>query len=228
MLGAFPGCSQDWRAGIPDWPPTLAGMNAPTQHFTRRRKTLYVTAGLVTVVILGAGGAVAESALTGPAQSGGSGGSSATAATLNAALDGSPRATATSPAAKAKRAAALVRLRRLGGMYGQASFRTKDGSTVTYAYERGTVVSADGSQSNGRAVIKAANGTTLTWQYESSTVVRKGGQKVNVSDVTSGEKVLVAGPITAGNRDARVIIVAAPKSSSPAPAPSSTGGTSSS
>jgi hypothetical protein len=206
-------------------------MNALTQHFARRRKTLYVTAGLVMAVLLGVGGAMAGSALFGSAQSSGSAsssGSSATAATLNAALSSSPSATATSPAAKARRAAALVRLRRLGGMYGQASFRGKDGSTVTYAYERGTVVSADGSQSTGSAVVKAANGTTLTWKYESNTVVRKGGQKVSISDVANGEKVLFAGPITAGSRDARVIIVAAPKSTTPAPAPSSTGGTSSS
>ncbi|HEX3751894.1 MAG TPA: hypothetical protein VHW06_15115 [Streptosporangiaceae bacterium] len=202
-------------------------MNALTQHFARRRKTLYVTAGLVMAVLLGVGGALAGSALFGSAPSSSSG-SAATAATLNAALSSSPSATATSPAAKARRAAVLVRLRRLGGMYGQASFRGKDGSTVTYAYERGTVVSADGSQSTGSAVVKAANGTTLTWKYESNTVVHKGGQKVSISDVANGEKVLVAGPITAGSRDARVIIIAAPKSTTPAPAPSSTGGTSSS
>ena len=197
-------------------------MNVLTQHFARRRKTLFVAAGLVIAVLLGAGGALAGSALANR-----SSGSPGTAATLNAALSSSPSAAATSPAAKARRAAALVRLRRLGGMYGQASFRGKNGSTVTYAYERGTVVSADGSQSSGHAVVKAANGTTLTWQYESSTTVRKGGQKAGISDVTKGEKVLVAGPVASGGRDARVIIVAAPKST-PSPAPSSTGGTSSS
>ena len=211
-------------------------MNALTQHFARRRKTLYVTAGLVMVVLLGVGGALAGSALFGSAlfgsaQSSGSSsssGSPGTAATLNAALSSSPSATATSPAARAQRRAALVRLRRLGGMYGQASFRGKDGTTRTLAYERGTVVSAEGSQTTGRAVVKAVNGTTFTWKYESGTTVRKGGQKASISDVSTGEHVLVAGPITSGNRDARVIIVAAPKSSTPTPAPSATGGTSSS
>jgi len=206
-------------------------MNALTQHFARRRKTLYVTAGLVMVVLLGVGGALAGSALFGSAQSSASSsssGSAGTAATLNAALSSSPSATATSPAAKAQRRAALVRLRRLGGMYGQASFRGKDGTTRTLAYERGTVVSADGSQSTGSAVVKAANGTTFTWHYESDTTVRKGGQKASISDVSTGEHVLVAGPITSANRDARVIIVAAPKSTTPTPAPSATGGTSSS
>src|SRR5580693_1782798 len=201
-------------------------MNALTQHFARRRRTFYVAAGLVMVVLLGVGGALAGSALFGSASSSGASsssgsGSAGTAATLNAALSSSSSATATTPAAKARRAAALVRLRRLGGMYGQAAFRGKDGTTRTLAYERGTVVSADGSQSTGSAVIKAANGTTLTWQYESGTTVRKGGQKASIAEVTKGEHVLVAGPITAGNRDARVIIVAAPKSATPAPAPSS-------
>jgi hypothetical protein len=201
-------------------------MNALKQSSGRRRHPLFVVAGLVMVVLLGAGGALAVSALTGgssPASA-----SSGTAATLNAALGSSPSATATSPAAKAKRAAALIRLRRLGGMYGQATFRGKDGTSRTLAYERGTVVSADGSQSNGSVVVKAANGTTWTWQYESATTVRKSGQKVSISDLTKGERVLVAGPITSGARDARVVIIAAPKSSTPSPAPSSTGGTSSS
>ncbi len=201
-------------------------MNALKQSSGRRRNPLFVVAGLVMVVLLGAGGALAVSALTGgssPASA-----SSGTAATLNDALSSSPSATATSPAAQAKRAAALVRLRRLGGMYGQATFRGKDGTSRTLAYERGTVVSADGSQSNGSVVVKAANGTTWTWQYESATTVRKGGQKVSISDIAKGERVLVAGPITSGARDARVVIIAAPKSSTPSPAPSSTGGTSSS
>jgi hypothetical protein len=199
-------------------------MNALTQHFARRRKSWYVAAGLVMVVLLGVGGALAGSALAGGSSgSSASSGSSGTAATLNAALSSSPSATATSPAAKTRRAAALVRLRRLGGMYGQASFRGKDGTTRTLAYERGTVVS-DGSN----LVVKAANGTTWTWQYESATAVRKGGQKVSRSDLSTGQRVLVAGPVTSGNRDARVIIIAPAKSSTPAPAPSSSGGTSSS
>ena len=200
-------------------------MNALTQHFARRRTTWYVAAGLVMVVLLGVGGALAGSALFGSAPSGGSSssGSPGTAATLNAALSSSPSATATSPAAKAKRAAALVRLRRLGGMYGQAAFRGKDGTTRTLAYERGTVVS-DGSN----LVVKAADGTAWTWQYESATAVRQGGKKVSRSNLSAGQHVLVAGPVTSGNRDARVIIIAPAKSSTPAPAPSSSGSTSSS
>jgi hypothetical protein len=85
-------------------------------------------------------------------------------------------------------------------------------------------VVSDGSN----LVVKAANGTTWTWQYESATAVRQGGQKVSRSNLSTGQHVLVAGPVTSGNRDARVIIIAPAKSSTPAPAPSSSGGTSSS
>ena len=197
-------------------------MNALKQHFARRRP-LMVAASLAMIVLLGIGGALAGSALFGGSSSSSGSGSAGTAATLNAALDGTPSATATTPAAKARRAAALVRLRRLGGLYGQAAFRGKDGTTRTLAYERGTVVS-DGSD----LVVKAANGTTWTWQYESATAVRQGGQKVSRSDLSTGQHVLVAGPVTSGNRDARVIIIAPAKSSTPAPAPSSSGSTSSS
>jgi hypothetical protein len=173
-------------------------MNALRQYFARRRKSLLVAAALGMAVLVGVGGALAGSAL-----SGGSSGSSATAATLNAAVSSAASPAATTPAAKARRAAALVRLRRLGGMYGQASYRAKDGTTRTLAFERGTVTSVSGD-----LVVKAANGTTLAWHYVSNTAVRKGGRKVSRSDLSTGEHVLVAGPVTSGNRDARVIIVA--------------------
>jgi hypothetical protein len=197
-------------------------MNALTQFFTRRRKSMYVAVGLVMAALIGVGGVLAGAAL-----SSASSGSSATAATLNAAMSSTTGPAATTPAAKARRAAALVRLRRLGGMYGQASFRGKDGSTRTLAFERGTVTSA-----GGNLVVKAANGTTMTWNYASDTTVRQAGKKVSRSDLASGQHVLVAGPVSSGNRDARVIIVAKPKAAgsgrSPSTAPSSSAGTSSS
>ena len=73
-------------------------------------------------------------------------------------------------------------------------------------------------------VVKAANGTTWTWQYTSSTVVRTGGAKVSRSDLSTGEHVLLAGPVVSGARDARLILIAAAKhpatGTSPAPSPS--------
>lgn len=197
-------------------------MNAVTQYFTRRRRSVSVAVGLVMAALIGAGGALAGTAL-----SSASSGSPATAATLNAALSSPASPAAASPAAKGRRAAALVRLRRLGGMYGQVWLRGKDGSTRALAFERGTVTSA-----RGDLAVKAANGTTWTWTYVPDTTVRRAGQKVSRSDLASGERVLVAGQVTSGHRDARVIIVAgarAPRSgTSPSAAPSSSAGTSSS
>jgi hypothetical protein len=185
-------------------------MNALTHAFTGHRKSLFWAAGLVMAVLLGVGGTLARSALAG-----GPSGSSGTGATLNAALSSTASPAATTPAAKARRAAALVRLRRLGGMYGQAAFRGKDGTTRTLAFERGTVTS-----SGSALVVKAANGTTWTWTYTSSTVVRKGGQKASRSDLSGNEHVLVAGQVTSGTRDAQVIIVRTGARSGASPAPS--------
>lgn len=193
-------------------------MNALAHHFARdRRKSLTWAVGITMAVLLAAGGAFAGSALAG----GSPGGPSGTAATLNAALStaGSTGSTAgNTTAAKGRRAGLIARLRRLG-MYGEVAYRGKDGTTHTLAFERG-VVTSDGSA----LVVKAANGTTWTWQYTSSTVVRKTGSKVSRSDLSSGERVLVAGPVVAGARDARLIVIGGSRhpasGSTPAPAPS--------
>ena len=194
-------------------------MNA-LKHFARRRRAWYVTVGLVMAVLAGTGGYLATSAL-----SAGSTGSAATAATINSARSSTANPAATSPAGKSHRrqqaASALGRLRRLGGMYGEVAYHGKAG-TKTLAFERGTVTSTSGD-----LVVKAANGTTWNWQYASDTVVRDGGKKGSRSDLSAGEHVLVAGQVTAGKHDARVIIVAKPKAkgsgsgSTPSPAPSS-------
>ena len=197
-------------------------MNALTQFFARRRTPVCLAVGLVMAALIGVGGALAGAALSSAPS-----GSSATAATLNAAVSSTTGPAATTPAAKRHRAAALVRLRRLGGMYGQVSYRGKDNTTRTLAFERGTVTSASGD-----LVVKAANGTTWTWNYVPGTTVRRAGQEVGRSNLASGDRVLVAGPVTSGTRDARVVIMAAAKASgsgsTPSTAPSSAAGTSSS
>ena len=53
---------------------------------------------------------------------------------------------------------ALVRLRLLGGMYGQYTFATKNGPH-TLAFERGTIVSVAGAD----VTVRAKDGTTWTW-----------------------------------------------------------------
>jgi hypothetical protein len=190
-------------------------MNALAHHFAHdRRRSLIWAIGITLALLLAAGGALAGSALTGP---GAPGGSSGQAATLNAALSSNGTTAGSTPAAKA-RAGAFARLRRLGGMYGQVAFRGEDGTTRTLAFERGVVTSAGGD-----LVVKAANGTMWTWQYTASTVVRKGGAKVSRSELSSGEHVLLAGPVVSGARDARLILVAGAKhaaTGTPAPSPS--------
>jgi hypothetical protein len=87
-------------------------------------------------------------------------------------------------------------------MYGQFSVRTKGGATRTITFERGVITSAGSG-----LLVKAANGTTWTWQFTPATVVRKGGAKGTRSDLSAGEHVIVAGPLAAGTRDARLIVV---------------------
>jgi hypothetical protein len=87
-------------------------------------------------------------------------------------------------------------------MYGQFSFRTRNGATRTVTFERGVITSAGGD-----LVVKAANGTTWTWQLTNATAVRKYGAKGSRTDLSGGEFVLVAGPAAAGTRNARLIVI---------------------
>jgi hypothetical protein len=164
---------------------------------------------------LAAGGALAGSQLANGSSSGSAAGSAAAAgssgltrpgATLNAALSAAGNASGTAGTG-ARHLGAIGRLRRLGGMYGQFSVRTKAGATRTVAFERGVVSSAGPD-----LVVKAANGTTWTWQFMPATVVRKGGAKGSRTDLSRGERVIVAGPLAAGARDARLIVVQDTKS----------------
>jgi hypothetical protein len=182
-------------------------MNALAQHFARdRRKALAWSIAITVAVLLAAGGALAGAALAGgsPGAPGGRTGS------LNVALSSA----GSTSAATTRRLGAIARLRRLGGMYGQFSFRARNGATRTVAFERGVITSAGGD-----LVVKAANGTTWTWQLTNATVVRKDGVKGSRSDLSSGELVLVAGPAAAGPRDARLIVIRpAPRPVTGAPA----------
>jgi hypothetical protein len=111
----------------------------------------------------------------------------------------SPTTTA-APTPRIRRA--LARLRRLGGVKGTVTFHNKTGFR-TVAFERGTIQSVTA----GHVVIKAADGTTWTWLIESDTVVRKSGAKTTAAALSAGESVFAAGPVAAGNRDARLIVI---------------------
>jgi hypothetical protein len=160
---------------------------------------------------LATGGVLAGSQLAASSSSGsaaGAAGSSASAGSSGpgAAVSAALSATGNTSGTGARHLGAIARLRRLGGMYGQFSVRTKAGATRTVAFERGVVSSAGAD-----LVVRAANGATWTWRFTPATVVRKGGAKVSRTALSSGEHVLVAGPLAAGARDARLIVVRSTK-----------------
>lgn len=113
----------------------------------------------------------------------------------------------------------LLRFALLRGIDGQFTFRTKQGSIRTLAFERGVVQSVSGSA----IVVRATDGTTWTWDLVSSTVVREHGKKTAASALTSGEPVWVGGPVLSGAKDARLVVIrppAAPATATPAPSAS--------
>ncbi len=114
----------------------------------------------------------------------------------------------------------LLRFALLRGVAGQFTFRTKQGTLRTLAFERGVVQSV----SSSAIVVRAVNGSTGTWDLVSSTVVRAHGQKTSRSALTSGEPVWVGGPVLSGVNDARLIVIRPPSAAQAAtPAPSASG-----
>jgi len=87
-------------------------------------------------------------------------------------------------------------------MYGQVAYHGRAG-TVTLAFERGTVESADG----GHLVIRAADGTTWTWNLAGNAVVRKHGATAPSSALSGGARVFVAGAVSGGSKQARLVVV---------------------
>ncbi|HTU04208.1 MAG TPA: hypothetical protein VMG13_01535 [Trebonia sp.] len=165
---------------------------------------LVVTCGVV------AGGAFAVTELVSgsgqtaaPASSGtaAAAGPTGQAAVLNDALSDASSTTTSTPA-PARIGRALIRLRLLGGMYGQYTFETKKGSR-TLAFERGTILSIAGND----VTVRAANGTTWTWVLTSASIVREDGTRTSASSLASGQLVLAAGPVTGTTRDARLVVI---------------------
>ena len=96
----------------------------------------------------------------------------------------------------------IGRVRLLGGMYGQFTFRTRSG-VRTIAYERGAVQSDSGNS----VVVRAADGTTETWNLTSKTVVRQNHGKTTSSALSAGQQVFVAGPVVSGAHDIRLAVI---------------------
>ena len=136
------------------------------------------------------------------------------AAVLNGVLADAASGTPAAGTPAAARAAAvrrlgraLVRLRLLGGMYGQYTFETKKGPR-TLGFERGTVVSVTG----GDVTVRATDGTTWTWVLTSASVVREDGSRTPAANVAAGQLVFAAGQVTGTTRDARLLVIrSAPK-----------------
>jgi hypothetical protein len=113
----------------------------------------------------------------------------------------------------------LLRFVLLRGIDGQFTFRTRQGTLRTLAFERGVIQSVSGQE----IVVRAVDGSTETWDLVSSTVVREHGKKTSTSALTSGDPVWVGGPVISGARDARLIVIrppAAPATATPAPSAS--------
>jgi hypothetical protein len=156
-------------------------------------------AGITLAGFLAGGGLAVAAAASGPAAASAAT-TSATTSTSNSDLSALLSASGTS--AKAAGLRPIQRLRRLGGMYGTFTYRTKAGADRTLAYERGTIESVAG----GDVVVQAPDGTTMTWLLVSSTVVRDHG-KSTTSVLADGQLVFVGGPVVSGVKDARLIVI---------------------
>jgi len=97
---------------------------------------------------------------------------------------------------------ALARLRALGGVDGEVTFRNSTGYH-TLAFERGTIQSVNGSN----VVVRAPDGTTWTWLIVSDTVVRQNGAKTTTGALAGGQTVFAGGPVVNGAKDARLIVI---------------------
>jgi hypothetical protein len=205
------------------------------------RRPLWWGAGLALVALLAGGGVLAATGSASSPPAGPAGQAAVLNTMLNSASSIAPggvlgntvtaAATPATPclsrASKLKAAghplAARLRLRRchdglrllrvLGGIHGQFTFKTPDG-TRTLAYERGVIQSLSGAG----MVVRATDGTTLTWVLGSSTVIREEGQRVAESELSGGETVFAAGPVVSGSYDARLIVIQAAGSPSAPPA----------
>jgi hypothetical protein len=97
---------------------------------------------------------------------------------------------------------ALARLRLLGGVHGEFTFRY-DGGYRTLAFERGIIQSVNGTD----VVVVAKDGTSWTWLIVSDTVVRHDGSKTTPGALSPGETVFAGGPVVNGAKDARLIVI---------------------
>src|SRR5580692_482983 len=190
----------------------------PAERRSRRTRRI-VTSVAASALLLGSGAGIGM-ALTGGA-SASTGGATGSAATGSAATGSAATTAAYSAAGRcakleqrlrsnghltaASRVQAfcrrpLLRLALVGGEHGEVTFQSKSGPK-TIAFERGTIQAL----SSSAITVAAKDGTTWTWDFTSSTKVRDAGQKVTSAKLSTGELVLVGGPVVNGAHDARLI-----------------------
>jgi hypothetical protein len=190
----------------------------PAERRSRRTRRI-VTSVAASALLLGSGAGIGM-ALTGGA-SASTGGASGGSATGSAATGSAATTAAYSAAGRcakleqrlrsnghltaASRVQAfcrrpLLRLALVGGEHGEVTFQSKSGPK-TIAFERGTIHAV----SSSAITVAAKDGTTWTWDFTSSTKVRDAGQKVTTAKLSTGELVLVGGPVVNGAHDARLI-----------------------
>ncbi len=176
---------------------------------TRKKRLLRWGAGLTLAGFL-AGGGIAfalsgsgtPAALAGSASPATTAAQSAKGALLNSTLGTVDGNAANIPLRRIRWA--LARLRLLGGVHGEFTFRNATGFH-TLAFERGTITSA----SRTDVVISAPDGTVWTWLIVGNTVVRQDGSKTTTNALAYGETVFTGGPVVNGARDARLIVIRA-------------------
>ena len=186
------------------------------------------TGGIAAAVLLAAGGAMAGLKLAGNSAPSNTPGAAALNHVLGSSAGGgraghcaqTPAGSSAGPQARAGHCRRTRLLRLVRGMYGQVTYHGRAG-TATLAFERGTVESAGG----GHLVVRAADGTTWTWDLASNAVIRQHGKTAPGGALSGGARVFVAGGVSGGGKDARLVLVrarnaSAPGSSSRAPASS--------
>lgn len=92
--------------------------------------------------------------------------------------------------------------RRIRGVHGQATVRTKNGFRQV-DWQRGRLTGKNG----GTLTVRSLDGTTLQWRTDGNTKVRKDARRSDVASLTTGDFVLVAGLDDGGARTARRVVV---------------------
>ncbi|GAA4634031.1 hypothetical protein GCM10023196_073960 [Actinoallomurus vinaceus] len=93
-------------------------------------------------------------------------------------------------------------VRAVRGIHGQATVRTKKGFAQV-DWQRGRLTATSG----GTLSVRSADGVTWQWKTDDKTRVRKNGAKSTVSQLATGDFVVVAGLDAGGARTAKRVVV---------------------